>query len=65
MSNNEATKVTEARPPCEVACPVHTEVRNYINAIARGEYEEAYRLAREPNPFPYICGRRRLSTRPG
>jgi len=57
MSSNEATKVTEARPPCEVACPVHTEVRNYINAIARGEYEEAYRLARESNPFPYVCGR--------
>jgi len=57
MSANQSTQAQEARPPCEVACPVHTEVRGYINAIARGDYEESYRLAREPNPFPYICGR--------
>jgi len=47
----------EPLPPCVVACPAHTDVRGYVNAIARGDFEEAYRLAREPNPLPYICGK--------
>jgi NADPH-dependent glutamate synthase beta subunit-like oxidoreductase/coenzyme F420-reducing hydrogenase delta subunit/Pyruvate/2-oxoacid:ferredoxin oxidoreductase delta subunit len=32
-------------------------VRGYVQAIARGDFEEAYRIAREPNPIPYICGK--------
>jgi formate dehydrogenase beta subunit len=47
----------EPLPPCAVACPAQTDVRGYVNAIARGDFEEAYRLAREPNPLPYICGK--------
>ena len=48
---------TEPVPPCTAACPAHTDVRGYVNAIACGDYEEAYRLAREPNPLPYVCGK--------
>ena len=29
----------------------------YVTAIAEGRFAEAYRIAREPNPFPSICGR--------
>ncbi|KPL15301.1 MAG: hypothetical protein AMJ93_16725, partial [Anaerolineae bacterium SM23_84] len=47
----------EPVPPCMAACPAHTDVRGYVNAIACGDYEEAYRLAREPNPLPYVCGK--------
>jgi NADPH-dependent glutamate synthase beta subunit-like oxidoreductase/ferredoxin len=43
--------------PCMMACPVHTEAGRYVNLIAEGRYEEAYRVAREPNPFASICGR--------
>jgi len=43
--------------PCQDACPVKTAAGRYVQAVARGEYEEAYRLAREPNPFAYVCGR--------
>lgn len=39
------------------ACPVHTEAGRYVAAIAKGRHEEAYRLARAPNPFASICGR--------
>ncbi|RMD99961.1 MAG: FAD-binding protein, partial [Calditrichaeota bacterium] len=39
------------------ACPVHTEAGRYVHLIARGEYAEAYRVARAPNPFASICGR--------
>jgi formate dehydrogenase beta subunit len=42
---------------CQVACPVHTDARGYVRAIARGDFEEAYLIARGPNPFASICGR--------
>lgn len=43
--------------PCQVACPLHTAAGSYVQAIQAGNYEEAYRIAREPNPFVYTCGR--------
>lgn len=43
--------------PCRAACPVHTDAGAYVTAIAVGAYDEAYRIAREPNPFASICGR--------
>jgi NADPH-dependent glutamate synthase beta subunit-like oxidoreductase len=42
---------------CQVACPVHTDARGYVRAIAEGRLEEAYLIARGPNPFASICGR--------
>jgi len=55
--NDVSSLPTEALPPCTAACPAHTDVRGYVNAIARGDLEEAYQLAREANPLPYICGK--------
>ena len=42
-------------PPCNHACPVHTDARGYVRAIARGDYVAAYRLVREHNPFATVC----------
>ena len=42
---------------CQYACPVHTDARGYVRAIAAGEYEGAYLIARGPNPLASICGR--------
>ncbi|MBK7932666.1 MAG: FAD-dependent oxidoreductase [Acidobacteria bacterium] len=42
---------------CQVACPVHTDARGYVRAIVDGRFEEAYLIARGPNPFASICGR--------
>jgi NADPH-dependent glutamate synthase beta subunit-like oxidoreductase len=42
---------------CQDACPVHTDARGYVAAIADGEPELAYIIAREPNPFASVCGR--------
>jgi NADPH-dependent glutamate synthase beta subunit-like oxidoreductase len=42
---------------CQDACPVHTDARGYVTAIADGDYERAYIIAREPNPFASVCGR--------
>lgn len=41
---------------CQFACPVRTDARAYVTAIARGEYERAYLIARETNPFASTCG---------
>ena len=43
--------------PCMMACPAHTNAGRYVELIAEGEFEEAYRVAREPNPMASICGR--------
>ena len=42
---------------CQAACPVHTDARGYVRAIANGDFETAYLIARGPNPFASICGR--------
>ena len=42
---------------CQRACPVHTDARGYVRAIAEGRFEDAYLIARGPNPFASICGR--------
>lgn len=42
---------------CQYACPVHTDARGYVRAIAEGDYERAYLIARGPNPLASLCGR--------
>ena len=47
----------QANINCQQACPVHTDARGYVRSIAGGRYEEAYLIARGPNPLASICGR--------
>lgn len=47
----------DLRAPCQAACPVGTNAGLYVSLIAEGRYDEALRVASEPNPFPVICGR--------
>jgi NADPH-dependent glutamate synthase beta subunit-like oxidoreductase len=42
---------------CQFACPVHTDARGYVRAIAEGDHELAYLIARGPNPLASLCGR--------
>jgi NADPH-dependent glutamate synthase beta subunit-like oxidoreductase/ferredoxin len=42
---------------CREGCPVRTDSGGYVQAIAEGRYEDAYIIARAPNPFASICGR--------
>lgn len=44
-------------PPCGTACPAGTDVQGYIALAGAGRYEDAYRLIRQSNPFPSVCGR--------
>ncbi len=43
--------------PCQSHCPLGTEAWRYVAHIASGEYEDAYRVIREANPFPSVCAR--------
>ena len=36
---------------------MHTDAGAYVTAIADRRFRDAYRIAREHNPFPSICGR--------
>lgn len=47
----------ETNFPCRAACPVGTNAGGYVSLIAQGRYEEAYHLARKPNPLASICGK--------
>lgn len=49
--------VNKLIPPCQAACPIHTDIRSYILAIARGDVETALRINLQVNPFPSVCGR--------
>lgn len=41
---------------CRSRCPVGTDSGGYVQAIASGDYERAYMIARGPNPLASVCG---------
>jgi NADPH-dependent glutamate synthase beta subunit-like oxidoreductase len=41
---------------CQAACPVLTDARGYIQALARGQFELGYQIAHDPNPLSTVCG---------
>ena len=47
----------KAQVKCQAGCPVRTDAGRYVQLIAEGRDEEAYLVARAPNPFASVCGR--------
>jgi NADPH-dependent glutamate synthase beta subunit-like oxidoreductase len=47
----------KAQVKCQTACPVNTDAGQYVQLIGSGRDEEAFMVARTPNPFASICGR--------
>lgn len=47
----------KAQVKCQIGCPVATDAGRYVQLIAEGRDEEAYLVARAPNPFASVCGR--------
>jgi heterodisulfide reductase subunit A2 len=43
--------------PCRAACPAGQRSQGYIAHIRAGDFAEAFRVIKEDNPFPGICGR--------
>ena len=42
---------------CQAACPVGTDARGYVTAMARGELELGFEISHDPNPLSTTCGR--------
>ncbi len=47
----------KAQVKCQTGCPVSTDAGRYVQLIAAGRDEEAYLVARAPNPLASICAR--------
>jgi len=43
-------------PPCQDACPIHQEVREYLRLIAAGEFSRSLEVIRKNNPLASVCG---------
>jgi NADPH-dependent glutamate synthase beta subunit-like oxidoreductase len=47
----------KAQVKCQAACPVETDAGRYVQLIADRRDEEAFLVARAPNPLASVCGR--------
>ncbi len=47
----------QALTACQSACPLGTDTKRYVKAIAEGDYEKAYLVARQTNPLVSVCSR--------
>ncbi|MBW2108517.1 MAG: FAD-dependent oxidoreductase [Deltaproteobacteria bacterium] len=52
-----ANREQEDYPPCKLACPIQTDVREYVQLIAERRFKEALISIRRQNPLPRTCGR--------
>jgi glutamate synthase (NADPH/NADH) small chain len=44
-------------PFCQVHCPLHNNIPDWLRMTAEGRLEEAYELSSATNTFPEVCGR--------
>jgi len=44
-------------PPCSAACPVGNDIVAFIQKITEEDFEGAWNLIKQENPFPGVCGR--------
>src|SRR5258706_5106589 len=44
-------------PFCQVHCPLHNNIPDWLKLAAEGRLEEAYEVAQATNNMPEICGR--------
>src|SRR5262245_31857909 len=47
----------KAQVKCQTGCPVKTDAGRYVQLVAEGKDEQAFLVARAPNPFASVCGR--------
>ena len=43
-------------PPCQLACPINTDIQGYVSLVAQGKFAQALALNRQVNPLPLVCG---------
>ena len=44
-------------PPCRKGCPVEIDIKGFIGRLREGDRDGAYRVLRETNSLPAVCGR--------
>ncbi|WP_045214831.1 NADPH-dependent glutamate synthase [Desulfonatronovibrio magnus] len=42
---------------CRKGCPVEVDCKKFINLVAQEQFEEAFRIIKDTNSLPAICGR--------
>jgi len=55
-----ATEKPERRqltPPCNHVCPAGNDVRGFIDAVGKQDYDRALAVLLETSPLPAVCGR--------
>ncbi len=64
LTSRDVRKLSDTRElmerewaPCRYNCPVHADVRAYVELAARGHFREAIDVIRERLPFASVCGR--------
>lgn len=54
----EAMRCLQCRnAPCVEGCPVRINIRDFVGAIAKGEYGQALSIIKESSLLPAVCGR--------
>ncbi|WP_341895918.1 NAD(P)-dependent oxidoreductase [Ferrovibrio terrae] len=57
-ANEQASRCSQCGVPfCQVHCPLHNNIPDWLRMTAEGRLEEAYELSQATNTFPEICGR--------
>lgn len=57
-ANEQASRCSQCGVPfCQVHCPLHNNIPDWLMMTAAGRLEEAYALASATNNMPEICGR--------
>jgi len=60
MTGSWATRQPERQrltPPCNHGCPAGNDVRGFVEAVGREDYDQALAILLETSPFPGVCGR--------
>lgn len=58
IANEQAARCEQCGIPfCQVHCPLHNNIPDWLRMTAEGRLEEAYELASSTNNMPEICGR--------
>ena len=55
-SNGELQEGSAGLPPCQVACPIHQEAREYLRLIAVGEFDRSLEVIKRTSPLSSVCG---------
>jgi len=54
----EAMRCLQCRnAPCVEGCPVRIRIRDFVAAIAQGQYDQALEIIKENSLLPAVCGR--------